>query len=280
MTEATRVPTDPERAAADPPGAGGRFFDLGESFAAPIEWRPERAALMVVDMQYHDASPDHGWNLAFERISPGSMDYFNERNENVVIPAIARLLATWRERGWPVVYLTLGSDHQDLRDLPPRLRAAVRELEARSGVHDMFWSGNPAFAIRRELAPRDGELIVQKQTFGAFNSVDLEPILHERGIDTLVTTGITTNCCVETTARDAADRGFQVAIVAEATADYEEAAHDASLRAFHWNFGPVLASVDDLLAAVSGHPWNQASPAAGRHESTYRAQSEGRDSAP
>ena len=40
-------------------------------------------------------------------------------------------------------------------------------------------------------------------------------------------TGITTNCCVETTARDAADRGFQVAIVAEATADYEEATHDA-----------------------------------------------------
>ncbi len=235
------------------PAAGeplSRFFDFGESFAPPIEWRPEHTALMVVDMQYHDASADHGWNLAFERLSPGSMDYFNARNENTVIPAIARLLGIWRERGRPVVYLTLGSDHQDLRDFPPRLRDAVRSLEARSGVPDMFWSGNPAYEIRRELAPRAGELIVQKQTFGAFNSVDLEPILRERGIDALVMTGITTNCCVETTARDAADRGFAVAIVAEATADYEEAAHDASLRAFHWNFGPVFAGVDDAVAAV------------------------------
>lgn len=246
-------PTDPQR---DPLAAGivpgGRFFDFGESFAPPIEWRPGRTALVVVDMQYHDASPDHGWNLAFERISPGSMDYFNERNEHTVIPAIARLIELWRAGGWPVVYLTLGSDHRDLRDLPPRLRAAVRDLEERSGVHDMFWSGNPAYAIRRELAPRDGELVVQKQTFGAFNSVDLEPILRERGIDTLVMTGITTNCCVETTARDAADRGFGVAIVAEATADYDEEAHDASLRAFHWNFGPVLATVDDVVAALAG----------------------------
>ena len=246
------MPTD-GRTPTPAPG-GRRFFDFGESFAPPIEWRPEKAALMVVDMQYHDASPDHGWNLAFDRIAPGSMDYFNERNEHTVIPAIARLLAAWRERGWPVVYLTLGSDHRDLRDLPPRLRAAIRDLEERSGVHDMFWSGNPAYAIRRELAPLDGELIVQKQTFGAFNSVDLEPILRERGIDTLVMTGITTNCCVETTARDAADRGFGVAIVAEATADYDEAAHDASLRAFHWNFGPVLASVDDVLTTVGAGP--------------------------
>lgn len=248
------MPTDPpDVPAANGPVDGRRFFDFGESFAAPIDWRPERTALMVVDMQYHDASADHGWNLAFERISPGSMDYFNERNEHTVIPAIARLLAVWREHGWPVIYLTLGSDHRDLRDLPPRLKASIRDLEARSGVPDMFWSGNPAYAIRRELAPRDGELVVQKQTFGAFNSVDLEPILRERGIDALVMTGITTNCCVETTARDAADRGFAVAIVAEATADYDEQAHDASLRAFHWNFGPVLASVDDALAAVSSH---------------------------
>jgi nicotinamidase-related amidase len=206
---------------------------------------------MVVDMQYADASPDHGWNLAFDRIDPGCMDYFNDRNEGQVIPAIARLLAVWRERGWPVVYLMLGSDHRDLRDFPPRLRAAIRLLEERGGVEDMFWSGNPAYEVRRELAPKDGELIVQKQTFGAFNSVDLEPILRERGIDSIVVTGISTNCCVETTARDAADRGFAVAIVDEATADYDEQAHDASLRAFHFNFGPIFKTVDDVLATIA-----------------------------
>lgn len=228
----------------------GRFFDYGETLVPPIRWRPAATALMVVDMQYHDASPDHGWNLAFERISPGSMDYFNDRNETQVIPAIARLLDAWRARGWPVVYVVLGSDHRDLRDFPPRLRAAVRRLEERGGVQDMFWSGNPAYEIRRELAPRDGELVVQKQTFGAFNSVDLEPILRERGIEAIVMTGISTNCCVETTARDAADRGFGVAIVDEATADYDAEAHDAALRAFHFNFGPIFREAADVVATM------------------------------
>lgn len=229
---------------------GDRFFDYGETLVPPIDWRPASTALVVVDMQYHDASPDHGWNLAFDRIDPGSMDYFNARNEGQVIPAIARLLEVWRRHGWPVVYLLLGSDHRDLRDFPPRLRAAVRLLEERGDVQDMFWSGNPDYEVRRELEPQDGDLLVQKQTFGAFNSVDLGAILREHGIDALVMTGISTNCCVETTARDAADRGFAVAIVDEATADYDEQAHDAALRAFHFNFGPIFKTVDDVLSTL------------------------------
>ena len=66
----------------------------------------------------------------------------------------------------------------------------------------------------------------------------------------VVVCGISTNCCVETTARDAADRGYAVVIVDEGCADYDEAAHDASLRAFHFNFGRVVRSPDDVLAAV------------------------------
>lgn len=228
----------------------GLFFDYGRTFVQPLALAPERTALVVVDMQYHDASVDQGFNLAMDRIEPGSMDYFNGRNEGQVIPAIARLLEFWRSRSLPVIYLTLGSDYRDYRDLPPRFRSWVRTLEQESGVHDLFWAGSPAFAIRREIAPLAGETVIQKTTFGAFNSTTIEQTLRHMAIDDLVVTGISTNCCVETTARDAADRGFGVAIVDEATADYDEPAHEAALRAFHFNFGPIFRTVDDALGAI------------------------------
>lgn len=232
--------------------ATGLFFDYGRTFVQPLALVPERTAVVVVDMQYHDASIDQGFNLAMDRIAPGSMDYFNGRNEGQVIPAIRELLAYWRERDLPVIYLTLGSEHRDYRDLPPRFRAWVQQLERESGIKDIFWTGNPAFAIREELAPLDGETVIRKTTFGAFNSTDIERTLRNMGIDELVISGISTNCCVETTARDAADRGFGVAIVDEATADYDEPAHDAALRAFHFNFGPIFRTVDDVVSAVGG----------------------------
>jgi biuret amidohydrolase len=178
------------------------------------------------------------------------MDYFNDRNENLVVPGIARLVDGFRERNLPIVYLCLGSDYRDMRDVPKRLRDWIRQVEKESGIEDIFWSQNPAYAIRREFAPRESDTIIKKTTFGAFNSSVIEPTLEAMGIDTLVITGISTNCCVETTARDAADRGFACAIVEECVADYDEAAHDAALRGFHFNFGRVLSSTDETLKVI------------------------------
>jgi nicotinamidase-related amidase len=65
-----------------------------------------------------------------------------------------------------------------------------------------------------------------------------------------VITGISTNHCVETTARDAADRGYGCVVVDEATADYDDDAQDASLRAFHFNFGRVVRTVDEVIGHI------------------------------
>jgi nicotinamidase-related amidase len=230
--------------------AGERFFDYGRTFVQPIPMRPHETALLIVDMQYHDASPDQGFNLALDRLDPGCMEYFNKRNEQVVIPTIRTLLEFFRSRGLRVVYLTLGSKYRDLRDVPERLRQWVRQLEHESGVPDIFWAGNPAFAVRKEIEPLPDETVVAKTTFGAFNSSPIEQVLRELGVRTLVITGISTNCCVETTARDAADRGFACVIVDEGTADYDEDAHDAALRAFHFNFGRVARTAQDVVAAL------------------------------
>jgi nicotinamidase-related amidase len=212
--------------------------------------RRDRSALLVVDMQYHDASPDQGFNLALDKLEPGCMDYFNERNETMVIPTIRKLLDYARASGVKVVYLTLGSHHRDLRDVPERLRLWIRQLEAESGVPDIFWAGNSSFAIRKEIEPLPEETVVNKVTFGAFNSSTIESTLRAMRVETLVITGISTNCCVETTARDAADRGFACVIVDEGTADYDAEGHDASLRQFHFNFGRVMRTADDVIAAL------------------------------
>ena len=230
--------------------AAERFFDYGRTFVQPVPLRPRETALLIVDMQYHDASPDQGFNLALNKLDPGCMDYFNRRNEEVVIPTIRRLLEFFRARGLRVVYLTLGSRYRDLRDVPERLRSWIRQLEHDSGVQDIFWAGNPAFAIRREIEPLPDETVISKTTFGAFNSSPIERVLRELEVRTLVITGISTNCCVETTARDAADRGFACVIVDEGTADYDEQAHDAALRAFHFNFGRVVRTAQDVVAAL------------------------------
>jgi nicotinamidase-related amidase len=230
--------------------ADKRFFDYGRTFVQPVPMRRDQTALLIVDMQYHDASPDQGFNLALDKLEPGSMDYFNKRNEEMVIPTIRRLLEYFRQHGMRVIYLTLGSRYRDMRDVPERLRRWIRQLEEESGVPDIFWSGNPAFAIRREIEPLPEETVVNKMTFGAFNSSMLEQTLREMGVETLVITGISTNACVETTARDAADRGFACVIVDEGTADYDEEAHDASLRQFHFNFGRVMRTGHDVIASL------------------------------
>lgn len=230
---------------------GPRFFDYGLTFVRPVPMRRDPStALLVIDMQYHDASPDQGFNLAVERISPGAMQHFNERNESVVIPAIRTLLDYFRRHELTVVYLLLGSEYRDLRDVPARLRDWIRDVEARSGVHDIFWTGNPAYAVRRELAPQEGETQIRKTTFGAFNGSGIDRTLRLMGVETLVITGISTNACVETTARDAADRGYACVIVEEGTADYDEAARDAALRGFHFNFGRVVRTAGEVMAAL------------------------------
>jgi biuret amidohydrolase len=226
------------------------FFDYGLTFVPPVPMNREDLALLVVDMQYHDAAAGVGFCEALERIEPGSCEYFNERNEHLTVPTIAELVAGFRERELPIVYLCLGSEYQDLRDVPPRMREWIRAFEERAGMSDVFWRGNPLYAIRSEFAPEPGDTVIHKTTFGAFNSSNLDEVLRNMGISNLVIVGISTNCCVETTARDAADRGYGVVIVANATADYDADAQDASLRGFHFNFGRVVGTPAEVFAAV------------------------------
>lgn len=214
-----------------------------------------RIALLVIDMQYHDAAAGRGLSLAMERMAPGSMRYYAERLQETTVPAIAELLGYFRRNAMSVFHLMLGSDHQDLRDCPKRFRDWTRAIEDRSGVRDLWWSRNPDFAILEELKPVEGETIVRKTTNGAFNGSGLDDLFRYNGISSLVITGVVTSACVALTALDAADRGYDCVLVSDALADHDEAMHEATLKAFALNFGRVVQRPEEIVQAVENAAW-------------------------
>jgi nicotinamidase-related amidase len=226
------------------------FFNLERTFIPPVRLRAEGTALVVVDMQYNDASIDQGFGLALSRMEPGSMDYFNQRNENVVVPGIARLIAAFRQRELPIIYVCVGSAYRDLRDMPARHRSWIRNIEERSGVEDILWAENPAYAVRSELAPEPRDTIVRKTAFGAFTSSTIDETLRSMEIDNIVVTGIATNCCVSTTVRDAADLGYGVVLVEQCTGDYDAQTHEVATRGLFFNFARLVGEPDEIVVAL------------------------------
>jgi len=208
-------------------------------------------ALVVVDVQYSDAAPDRGWVKACEAVEPGSMRYYLERLEQTTIPSIRQLLNAFRAAGMPVVHISTGSAYRDMRDCPPRFRDWTRRLEQAAGIDDLWWTGNPDYAFREEVAPLEGETVIRKTTQGAFNGSEIQNVLDRVGVRNLVFAGVVTSCCVETTARDAADRGFGCMLVSDACADCIPAMHDAAMMNFGLYFGQVVRSADEVVRAIN-----------------------------
>jgi nicotinamidase-related amidase len=209
-----------------------------------------RTALLIVDMQVNGTAADRGFDLALDRLQPGIADAYHKRIEESVLPAIRELLDYFRANGLPIVYLMSGSEHPDYRDLPETTRRWIVNLEERSGVGGLMWTGDPAFEIRNEIAPEAGEAVVRKLTFSPFLGTDLHERLRRMRIRNLIVMGVATCVCVESTARDAVDLGYGCVMVEEGQADYDERAHDAALRSFGANLGRVVGTVQEVIEAM------------------------------
>ena len=230
-------------------GFDARFFDQPEgeiSLLPAIDLRLKETALVIIDMQYHDAHADFGIVKALEIIDPGSTAYYTERL-SITVPAIARILDEARQLEIKVIHLIVGSDYRDLRDFNGRMREWIFDLQIRSGLEDFYWSKSPIFQILEELTPLSDETVIVKRGYGAFNSTNIENFLREQKINTLVVTGCVTNYCVETTVRDAADRGFAVVVVDEGTVAFSDDAQRASLASFRGGFAGVIKTADKLI---------------------------------
>lgn len=184
----------------------------------------ERAALMVIDAQKGFDSP-----------------YWGKRNNPQAEQNISRLLAAWRAAGRPVFHVRHMS------------------LEPRSPLRP----GQEGNGFKPEAAPLPGEPVFEKSVNSAFIGTGLELSLRQAGIDALVIAGLTTNHCVSTTTRMAANLGFEACVVSDATATFDRAGpdgkvypaelmHDIGLTELHREFASVLDT--GTILKMSGLP--------------------------
>lgn len=231
---------------AVPPASPER--DYAHQFNPPFRLDPGRAALVVVDMQYASGSRDHGLGRALkERGQEALGAYRFDRIERVVVPTIQRLLAFFRAHGLRVCYLTVGSELPDYSDLLPHMRAFAESAGNTRGHRE--------HEILDALPPRPGEAVLNKTTMSAFHSSGFERLLRSWSVEQLVFTGISTNSCVEGTARDAADRGYRCLLVEDGCGAASQALHDATCRNFERLLGRVAGSdavIAELAARLPG----------------------------
>jgi nicotinamidase-related amidase len=126
-----------------------------------------------------------------------------------------------------VGYVRVAFDDADYEAVPGHSAFAPALATAR----EVFHNDSPETAIHERVAPEPGDIIVRKTRFGAFSTTDLAEQLRDRAITTLILAGVSTGGVVLSTVRDAADRDYQVFVLADATADPEPGVHGSSPNA-------------------------------------------------
>ena len=200
-----------------------------------------RAALVMIDMQYATGSRQGA--LARKLQAEGSRvgDYRFTRIEQQVLPNTLRLRTHFSQLGRPVLHVTIGAAHADALDAPLHMRRLFTEFSN--------FVGSREHEILDELKPLPGEHVLRKTTIGAFASTNIDSLLRALGCEQLYLTGVSTNMCVETTAREAADRGYGVTLVEDACGTTHEDLHQVTMRNFQRLFGRVR-SCDESLAEL------------------------------
>ena len=173
---------------------------------------PKRTCLLMVDTQNQVWNPDVALDIPA----------FAEMVASTVLPNLERLVAAFRQAGAEVLYTVMENMTRDGRD---------RSLDYK--LSNFFIAkGSWGAKVLDALQPGDDEIVLPKTSSGVFNSTNIEYLLRNIGIDTLVVTGFLTDQCVDHAVRDAADRGFYPICISDACATPSRARHDNALKAF------------------------------------------------
>jgi biuret amidohydrolase len=207
----------------------------------PVAIDLDRTAVVVIDMQR-------------DFLEPGG---FGEALGNDVsrlaaaVPPCKSLLEVARARGMLIIHTREGH-RPDLADAP---KAKVERGAPKARIGDsgpmgrILVRGEPGHDIIAELYPRPGEPVVDKPGKGAFYATDLHLLLQNRGIENLIVCGVTTEVCVNTTVREANDRGYRCIVPADCCGSYFPEFHDAALRMIKAQ-GGIFGWVSDSARVV------------------------------
>lgn len=209
----------------------------------PVSVAPGRTALLIIDMQR-------------DFLEPGGFGEALGNDVSLLKAAVApcqAVLAAARTAGMLVIHTREGH-RADLSDAPP-LKVERGDERLRIGalgpMGRILIRGEVGHDIIAELYPADGEPVIDKPGKGAFYQTDLELMLRNRRIDNLIVCGVTTEVCVNTTVREANDRGFRCIVLADCCASYFPEFHEAGLKMIKAQggiFGSVASSQSFLSA--------------------------------
>lgn len=183
---------------------------------------PQNTALLVIDVQEGFNTPELG-----------------QRNNPQAESNIKKLIEQWRNTNRPIIFI------QHASKLPT----------------SPFYPTKSGFAFKKEISPKENEIIIQKAENSAFIGTNLESLLHEAKIRNIVIVGLTTDHCVSTTTRMGANLGFNMAVVSDATATFDrkdhqgkhytaEQIHAVHLASLHNEFAKVM-STDEIIKYLS-----------------------------
>jgi ureidoacrylate peracid hydrolase len=213
-----------------------RFAPAADGLAAWIA--PSRTALLVIDMQVDFALAEGvlgGFGVDLSSVGPA-------------LEAAQTLVDAARKAGVAVVFIGLQtSPEQDSVAWNERMRRQGGDPEQDSALCRI---GTPGAAFVGPQ-PAPGELVIAKMRYSGFFRTDLDAELRARGLDTLVACGLTTECCVDCTVRDAFHLDYHVFIARDASAAYESDLHEGALKSLELNCA-ILVDTSQVVAAWAG----------------------------
>jgi len=200
--------------------------------------RPDRTALVVVDMCNDFLHPDGKTVARAKRDTAAAY---------VAAQAQARLIEASRAAAVPVIYVVHTTLPDHASDSGPWLDARSR---ATFSVADICLDGSWGQQVIDELRPEPHDLIVKKYRYSGFPGTNLDLILRSLRVETVVCAGVSTNVCVEATARDAFSLDYYVVIPPDACASWDMSLHEASLATARQRYA-TLADADEIIGIWS-----------------------------
>src|SRR5271169_3620579 len=225
--------------------ANGRSSTMSSIQAEPfaLEFNPKTTALVIIDMQR-------------DFVLPGGFGEMLGNDTSLLlaaVPPLERVLAKARDKKMFIVHTREGH-RPDLSDCPPAklTRGGKTFIGSDGPMGRILVRGEPGHDIIPELYPLPGEPVVDKPGKGAFHATDLDAMLRNRGISQLIVCGVTTEVCVNTTVREANDRGYECVVVEDCVGSYFPEFQEMGLRMIKAQGGIFgwVASSEAVIAAL------------------------------